>query len=50
VAPVADARSGTQPVRLEMPNTDGRAAGLDVQVKLPPELAVGAAGVDLTRN
>lgn len=38
IAPVADARSGTQSVRLEMPNPDGRAAGLDVEVKLPAEL------------
>jgi membrane fusion protein, multidrug efflux system len=38
-SPVADARSDTQPVRLSMPNTDGRDAGLSVQVELPPEVA-----------
>lgn len=40
IAPVADARSGTQAVRLELPNPDGRASGLDMEVKLPAELAV----------
>lgn len=38
IAPVADARSGTQAVRLELANPDSRATGLDVEVKLPQEL------------
>ncbi|HRK32782.1 MAG TPA: efflux RND transporter periplasmic adaptor subunit [Tepidisphaeraceae bacterium] len=38
IAPVADARSGTQSVRLEMPNPQGWASGLDVEIKLPAEL------------
>jgi RND family efflux transporter MFP subunit len=38
IAPVADARSGTQMVRLELANPGKRSSGLDVEVKLPPEL------------
>jgi len=38
IAPVADARSGTQAVRLELANPENRASGLDVELKLPPEL------------
>lgn len=40
ISPVADARSGTQAVRLELPNPDGRAAGLDMDLRLPADLAV----------
>jgi membrane fusion protein, multidrug efflux system len=35
IAPVADARAGTQSIRLEMPNPDGRSTGLAVDVKIP---------------
>lgn len=42
VSPVADARSGTQAVRLELPNPDNRAAGLDVDVRLPDGVAEGS--------
>jgi RND family efflux transporter MFP subunit len=50
VAPVADARSGTQAVRLELPNPENRASGLDVQVKLPPELANDPTAGGVTGN
>jgi RND family efflux transporter MFP subunit len=40
ISPVADARAGTQPIRLEMPNPEHRASGLDVLIRLPAELAV----------
>ncbi|MCS7034367.1 MAG: efflux RND transporter periplasmic adaptor subunit, partial [Phycisphaerae bacterium] len=40
VAPVADASSAKQAIRLEMPNPEGRASGLEVEVKLPAELTV----------
>ncbi|MDB5326483.1 MAG: hypothetical protein JWM57_2052 [Phycisphaerales bacterium] len=34
IAPVADARSDTQAIRLEMPNPDGRSTGLGIDVKI----------------
>lgn len=42
VAPVADARSGTRSVRLELPNPEALAAGLDVEVRLPDVVATGS--------
>ncbi len=39
IAPVADAGSNRQTIRLEMPNPNNRATGLEIQVKLPPKLA-----------
>ena len=38
IAPVADASSDTQLVRLEMPNPENKATGLPIQVKLPAKL------------
>ncbi|HEX8325347.1 MAG TPA: efflux RND transporter periplasmic adaptor subunit [Tepidisphaeraceae bacterium] len=35
IAPVADARAGTQAIRLEMPNPDNRSTGLAIEVKIP---------------
>lgn len=37
-APFADAPSEHQKIGLEMKNTDGRDSGMQVQIKLPPEL------------
>lgn len=45
VAPVVDARSDTQLVKLTMPNPTGRYAGLKVQVRLP-EAVSSATGND----
>jgi RND family efflux transporter MFP subunit len=39
MAPIADAASDTQKVGLEMKNVDGRASGMPVVVKLPPDVA-----------
>jgi len=39
VSPVADARSGTQAIRLEMANPEGRSTGLEVDVKIPSAVA-----------
>ena len=39
ISPVADAAAGTQLVKLEMPNPDNRATGLEVEVKLPDNVA-----------
>lgn len=38
-APIADAASDTQKIGLEMKNTDGHDSGMQVLVKLPPEVA-----------
>jgi multidrug resistance efflux pump len=35
IAPVADARSDTQAIRLEMPNPEARSTGLSIDVKIP---------------
>lgn len=35
IAPVADARSGTQAIRLEMPNPEHKSTGLAMEVKIP---------------
>lgn len=35
IAPVADARSDTQAIRLEMPNPQSRSTGLSIDVKIP---------------
>jgi len=35
IAPVADARSGTQAIRLEMPNPEHKSTGLAMDVKIP---------------
>ena len=43
ISPVADARSDTQFVRLEMPNPQGRSAGLKVDVMVPEEAATASA-------
>jgi multidrug efflux pump subunit AcrA (membrane-fusion protein) len=47
IAPVADATSDTQVVKLELPNPQNRATGLPVQVKLPQQL-VSDGGADKT--
>jgi macrolide-specific efflux system membrane fusion protein len=41
--PVADATSGPQLIHLELPNPDGRRAGMNVVVKMPGNLAAAAA-------
>ena len=43
IAPVADARSDTQAIRLEMPNPDGRSTGLGIDVKIPTSGGVADA-------
>jgi multidrug efflux pump subunit AcrA (membrane-fusion protein) len=40
IAPTANVGAGMQPVRLELANDEGRSSGLDMEVRLPPELAV----------
>lgn len=50
ISPVADARAGTQLVRLELPNSENRSSGLDVEVKLPPELTVDPAAKTAANN
>ena len=42
ISPVADARSDTQAVRLEMPNPDGRSTGLKVDVLLGADATASA--------
>lgn len=44
IAPVADARAGTQGIRLEMANPEKRSTGLGIDVKIPSQqvAAVGA--------
>ena len=42
ISPVADARSDTQFVRLEMPNPQGRSAGLKVDVMVPEATTASA--------
>jgi len=42
-APHADAASGTELVRLEMPNPTGQRSGLHMQVKLPEKIAAASA-------
>ena len=49
-APVADAASDTQLVRLEMPNTRNVDSGLQVVVKLPPSIANNAAAAAATEK
>jgi len=44
VTPRADAASGTQMIRLEMPNANNRASGLQVNVTLPENVAAVAEG------
>lgn len=44
IDPVGNAASGTLPFRLELPNPDGRPAGMRVQVKLPEAAEAGAGG------
>ena len=39
ISPVADATAGTQLVKLELPNPTNRATGLDIEVKLPDNVA-----------
>jgi RND family efflux transporter MFP subunit len=41
--PVADASSGTQLIYLELPNPEGRRAGMEVLVKMPANVAAAAA-------
>lgn len=48
IDPVADARSDTQTIKLELPNPQNKATGLPIQVKLPPDVA--AAGNDRTAS
>jgi RND family efflux transporter MFP subunit len=43
MAPVADAASDTQKIRLEMKNTDGRKTGLQVIVRLPGDVVIPAS-------
>jgi len=43
-APHADAASGTELVRLELPNPTGQRSGLHMQVKLPEKIAAASAG------
>jgi RND family efflux transporter MFP subunit len=43
-APHADAASGTELVRLELPNPTGQKSGLHMQVKLPEKIAAASAG------
>lgn len=43
IAPVADARSDTDKVRLEMPNPEHRNSGLQVQVRSPENVAAASA-------
>ncbi len=43
IAPEADAGSDTQAVTLELPNPSGRDSGLQIQVKLPDNVAAVAA-------
>ncbi|HMO27468.1 MAG TPA: efflux RND transporter periplasmic adaptor subunit, partial [Tepidisphaeraceae bacterium] len=52
IAPVVDARSGTQVVKLSLPNPDLRYAGLRVEVRLPTRASAeagSAPGVAGTR-
>lgn len=44
IAPVADAGSGTQSIRLEMTNPTGRSTGLDVEVRIAAATAEATAG------
>jgi multidrug efflux pump subunit AcrA (membrane-fusion protein) len=53
IAPVADAGSNTQVIKLELPNPEGRNTGLPVQVKLPSKIvptATGPAGLNAAMN
>jgi hypothetical protein len=43
-APVAESSANMQQLRLEMPNPNNGDAGLQMQVKLPPELAPATPG------
>jgi RND family efflux transporter MFP subunit len=47
-APVVDAASDTQLVKLELPNPKGREAGLQIQVQLPPNVAQAGENRDKT--
>jgi multidrug resistance efflux pump len=47
IAPVADATSDTQAVKLELPNPQNKATGLPIQVKLPQQLVM-EGGADKT--
>ncbi len=49
IAPVADAASDTQVVKLELPNPQNRATGLPIQVRLPAKLAA-ESGADKTAS
>jgi multidrug resistance efflux pump len=44
MSPIADAASNQRPVRLELPNKNLRESGLQVQVKLPDNLAAAPVG------
>jgi multidrug efflux pump subunit AcrA (membrane-fusion protein) len=48
ISPVADAAAGTQLVKLEMPNPENRATGLEVEVKLPDNVAQAGAAPERT--
>jgi hypothetical protein len=43
-SPLADAASDTQEVNLEMPNTDARDSGMQVQVRLPADIGPATPG------
>jgi len=40
IAPEADARAGTQSIRLEMPNPEKRSTGVQIDVKIPADAAM----------
>lgn len=50
ISPVADSRSASQAVRLELPNPNKRYSGLEMQVKLPAELAKPVTGSTAAGN
>lgn len=50
ISPVADSRSASQAVRLELPNPNKRYSGLEMQVKLPAELAKPTSGSTAAGN
>lgn len=50
ISPVADSRSASQAVRLELPNPNKRYSGLEMQVKLPAELAKPVSGSTAAGN